>query len=37
MQKKTEKKKNYGLLTSYNLLPKDADGIMSPDILSTVH
>ena len=28
---------NYGHRTGYNLLPTDADGIISPDILSIVH
>ena len=28
---------NYGLWTVYNLLPTDADGIVSPDILIIVH
>ena len=35
--KKTEKKHNYSHLTGYNLLPTDADGIISPDIFSMVH
>ncbi len=28
---------NYGHRTGYNLLPADADGIISPDILLIVH
>ncbi len=28
---------NYGHWTDYNLLPTDADGSISPDILSMVH
>ena len=28
---------NYGHWTGYNLLPTDADGIISPDILFIVH
>ncbi len=28
---------NYGPWTGYNLLPKDADGITSPDIVLGVH
>ena len=28
---------NYSHLTGYNLLPTDADGIISPDIVSIVH
>ena len=35
--KKTEKKHNYSHLTGYTLLPTDADGIISPDILTTLH
>ena len=34
---KNRKKKNYGHLTCYNLLPTDSNGIISPDILFTVH
>ena len=35
--KKNRKKKNYGHLTGCNILPTDADGLMSPDSLSMVH
>ena len=35
--KNTVKKMNYGHKTGCNLLPTDADGIISPDILCMVH
>ena len=35
--KKTAKKMKYGHWTGCNLLPADADGIISPDILFIVH
>ena len=36
-EKKNRKKMSYGHGTGCNLLPADADGIISPDILLIVH